>query len=112
VITYCHVEGKDGISHKRKRVASVGTLRPIAKGENEACKEKAHVGIIENRVDQFDRLSANDRRVLEGVCQDKERDEEVTLNNTEQDKSGERKFDQVDGKCTRAIQEKNKLKVW
>ena len=32
---YCHVDGKDGISHKGKRVASVGTLGPITKGQHE-----------------------------------------------------------------------------
>jgi hypothetical protein len=67
-------EGKEG-----KRVASFGTLGLIAKGENEG---------LENRVEHFDRLSTDDRRVLDVICQDKKRDEQVTPDNTEQDKSG------------------------
>lgn len=71
--------------------------------------------ILENRVSHFDQLSTDDRRVLEGICQDldKERDEEVALDKTEQGKSErEPKFDQADGKRTRANQEKIGLNVW
>jgi hypothetical protein len=71
--------------------------------------------ILENRVGHFDQLSTDGRRVLEGICQDldKERDEEVALDKTEQGKSDcEPKFDQADGKRTRANQEKIGLNVW
>ena len=66
--------GKEG-----KCVASFETLRPIAKGGNEG---------LENHVEHFEHLSIDDRRVFKGICQDKERDEQVALANTEQDKSG------------------------
>lgn len=92
--TYCHVEGKDDISHEGKRGGSVRTLGPIVKGENEARNQEAYVGILESRVDHFDDLSTDGRRDPEGICQDKERDEEVALDNTKGDKLGcEPKFD-------------------
>jgi hypothetical protein len=71
--------------------------------------------IIDNRVGHFDQLSIDDRRVLEGICQDldKERDEEVALDKTDQGKSEcEPKFDQADGQRTRMNQEKIGLTVW
>jgi len=36
-----------------------------------------------SRVNRFDHLSTDDRQVPKGICQDKERDEEVALDNTE-----------------------------
>jgi hypothetical protein len=36
MVTYCHVDGKDDISHKGERVASIGTSGPNTKGEPEA----------------------------------------------------------------------------
>jgi hypothetical protein len=96
MVTYCHVECKEGISHKHKHVGSAGTLGPIAKGEDEAHKEEPYIGIPKNHIEHFDRVSTNDCQVLEGICQDKERDEEVALDNVEQDKSGcKPNFDQV-----------------
>jgi hypothetical protein len=77
-------------------------LRLIAKGENEG---------LENRVEHFDRLSTDDRWVPEGICHDKERDEQVALDNTEQDKLGcKQKIVPVEGERTRANQESIWLK--
>jgi hypothetical protein len=58
-------------------------LRPIAKGEDETREQKADVGILEDRVENVDRLATDDGRVLEGIGQDKERDEEVALDHTQ-----------------------------
>jgi hypothetical protein len=58
-------------------------LRPIAKGENETCEQEADVGILEDRVDNIDHFATDDSRVLEGIGQDKERDEEVALEHTQ-----------------------------
>ena len=78
-VTYCNVGHKDGISYKGKRVAFVGSLRPIAKGENETCEQEAYIGILEDSVENLDRLATDDGRVLEGIGQDEERDKEITL---------------------------------
>jgi hypothetical protein len=58
-------------------------LRPIAKCENETREQEADVGILEYRVDYIDRFATDDGRVLEGIGQDKERDEEVALDHTQ-----------------------------
>jgi len=58
-------------------------LRPIAKGENETREQEADVGILEDRVENFDRFATDDGRVLESIGQDKERDEEVALEHTQ-----------------------------
>lgn len=73
------------------------------KGGNEACKQRADVGTLENCVEYFD------RRVLEGIYQDKERDEEVALDNTEQNKSGcePKSMEKAQGKPKQI-----RLKVW
>jgi hypothetical protein len=54
-------------------------LGPITKGEHEAREQEADVGIPQNSIDHFDCLATDDGRVLEGIGQDKERDEEVAL---------------------------------
>jgi len=64
------------------------------------------VGILENRVDHFDHPSTDDRRFLEGICQDNVRDEELALDNTEEKLGSEPKSVYVNGKRTRANQEK------
>ena len=59
----------------------------------------------------FDHLSADDRRVIKDICQDKEREEQVVLDNTEQDKlECEHKFVPVEGKRTRANQGRIRLR--
>ena len=66
---------------------------------------------LENRVEHFDHLSTDVRRVFGGICQDKGRDEQVALDNTEQDKTRcEPKFNQIKRKNTRANEKKMRLK--
>jgi len=78
-------------------------------GENEACKQEADIGILENRVEHFDPMIVGSSRAFVRIKNEMKKD---ALDYTEQDKSGcERKFDQVDGKRTRANQEKIGLRV-
>ena len=62
---------------KAKRVASIKTLRPIAKGEKETCEQEVDVGILENRVKHYDCLPTDDRWVLEVISQDRKRNEQT-----------------------------------
>jgi len=50
VVTYCHIEGEDGISHRGSRIAFMRTLRPIAEGEKERCEQEVDIGILENHI--------------------------------------------------------------
>jgi hypothetical protein len=43
VKTHRHIHGKDGVSHKGKCIASLGTLGPISEGKNEAREQEADV---------------------------------------------------------------------
>ena len=88
-MTHCHVGGKDGISHKSKRVACV-SLRASSsesitnsEGENEAHEQQASIGIPGDGVDHFDCLPTDDGRILKGIGKDKERNEEVALVHTQ-----------------------------
>ena len=54
-----------------------------SEGENKEGKKKADVGVLQDRVDHFDHISTDDGRVLEGVSQYNERDEDIALNQTQ-----------------------------
>jgi hypothetical protein len=83
----------------------------ISDGHWRACSD---VRVLEDRVYHIDCLPADDLRVLEGISQDKERDEEVPLHQTQQTKVRVQRQTSLTpwDKRTRANQENIRFKVW
>jgi hypothetical protein len=78
-LTHRHVKSKDCETDKGEGVTLVRALRAITEREDETSEQKADVGILEDGVENLDPLSADYSRVLKGIRQHEERDEEVSL---------------------------------
>lgn len=79
VTAHRHIYREERKADEGEGVSPLGALRPVSEGEHEAHEEEADVGILEDGVDDFDALAADDSRVLQRVAQDEERDEEISL---------------------------------
>ena len=75
---YRHVHRDDRKANERQRVSPFCALRPVAEREDVTHDEQAEIQILQDGVDDIDSLDV-ERRVLQRLAQDGERDEEVTL---------------------------------